>query len=344
MTMSPALAPLSWLYAGGVALRNSAYDRGLLRTFRCATPVLCVGNITVGGTGKTPMVHYLVGRCGAYGIRAAVLSRGYGRSSSGAVVVSDGRALTADPRRSGDEPLEIALREPFVPVVVDEDRVRGARMLEADFRPGIILLDDGFQHRRLARDADIVIVDAADLAGGVRMLPWGRFREPLSALRRAACVVLRGDGTFLERTRALVARASDAPVVLMKIVPGELRAYGGGPRTAPPGSVVGFCGIAKPERFRSSLEQTGCGVAALKSFPDHHWYSDADIAAIAGLAEKHGSAAVVTTEKDAARLTGMRLTSRFTERLLVLTVRAEIAEGSEQLDGILRATATRSRQ
>ncbi len=181
------LVPFSRVYGAIVAARNFFYDRGLFTITAVGTPVISVGNITAGGTGKTPLVEYIVRTILDSGARPAVLSRGYRRTTTGTVTVSDGVKVLADADRAGDEPAQIARKFPGCVVVVDEDRVRGARFLESAFHPDVIVLDDGFQHRALRRDLDIVVV--ADGAGGSGLLPSGDGREPESSLRRADIVV-----------------------------------------------------------------------------------------------------------------------------------------------------------
>ncbi|MDT8323182.1 MAG: tetraacyldisaccharide 4'-kinase, partial [Bacteroidota bacterium] len=176
---------ISSLYAIAMQLRNAAYDRGVLRAQDAGVPVISVGNITAGGTGKTPVVEALLVRLLAAGRRPAMVTRGYRRESRGLLVVSDGAGMLRDVRESGDEPYQVAAKFPRVPVIADEKRIRGCRHAVQRFDAEILLLDDGFQHRAVARDCDIVVVDAQIGLDGLRMLPSGRLREPLRNLARA---------------------------------------------------------------------------------------------------------------------------------------------------------------
>jgi tetraacyldisaccharide 4'-kinase len=275
--------PLAALFGAGVALRNALYDRGWARTRRLEAPVVSVGNLSTGGSGKTPFVILLGQLLRSRDIEFDVLSRGYGRSSHGvAVVDAAGRA-----EQFGDEPLLIA-RCLGVPVVVAEDRYEAGRFAERTFGPRLHLLDDAFQHRQLARDFDIVLVNPEDIWD--RLLPAGRLREPMSALSRADAIVLSQD-------------ALPESVPLQGKLVWKLRRDIGVERVPP--RPVAFCGIARPERFFAQLRAAGVELAAEQSFPDHHRYSRHDIVKLERLRKRSAGGGFVTTEKDVLNLAAL---------------------------------------
>ena len=188
--MKSLLLPFSWLFRVGVRLRNMAFDHAWLITRELPCPVISVGNLTVGGTGKTPMVIYLAEKIQKMGFKPAILSRGYRRKGKGTTIVSDGRKPPLDYTESGDEPALMAQRLPKIPIVVDEIRFRGGTHLVRKFDPDVVILDDGFQHRWLHRDLDIVLMDAASPFSDGKMLPAGRLREPPKNLKRADLVAI----------------------------------------------------------------------------------------------------------------------------------------------------------
>src|SRR4051794_38055615 len=252
---------LSGLFAAGVAARNALYDNGTLPARRLSTPVISVGNISVGGAGKTPFVILLGELLAKRGIRYCVLSRGYGRDSRGVRVVDP----AGSPHEFGDEPLLLA-RKLGVPIVVGEDRYAAGLAAEKQFAPQLLLLDDAFQHRALARDFDIVLVTPDDAHD--RVLPAGRLREPLSALRRADAVVLSsgaaeadfplGGKTVWRALRGLATPGS----------PTSPRGANTESSTTVPERPVVFCGIARPELFFSQLRKAGVEPAATATYRD----------------------------------------------------------------------------
>ena len=333
------LAPLSWLYGAAITARNVLYDSGILRTHRAGIPVISVGNITAGGTGKTPLVEAIVGTLQGAGVRSAVLSRGYRRASSGTLTVSDGAAVLADADAAGDEPAQIARKHPGCVVVVDEDRARGAKFIESAFRPGAIVLDDGFQHRALRRDLDIVVLGP----GREPLLPAGNGREYESSLRRADFVVLAGGREKLPEPaeRKPFARMLYEIEKFEGAVPGTTV----DPRDLISGRFVAFCGIGNPGSFRGTLAARGLEPAAFIDFPDHWRYDRDDLDRIAGAQRSAGAAYVVTTEKDSVRLSGRSMPPvPFADALVTVVVRAVIAGGREALDSaVLLAAGVPSR-
>jgi tetraacyldisaccharide 4'-kinase len=272
--------PLTGLYGSVTALRNTLYDRGTLASRRLEQPVVSVGNLAVGGSGKTPFVIALGELLKARGIRCDVLSRGYGRKTRGVLVVeTDGNAADF-----GDEPLLIA-RRLGVPVVVGESRYAAGRVAERKFQSQLHILDDGFQHRSLARDFDIVLMTERDF--GDRMLPSGRLREPLSSLARADAVVLPAG------------LAVDHPALREKTVWRMERALV--LPNMPPAPIV-FCGIARPEQFFAQVRSAGITPAAEIEFRDHHSYDRSDVERLQAMRVKLSAGGFLTTEKDAVNL------------------------------------------
>ena len=293
---APWLSVASLLYGAGVALRGGLYDRGLLRPSRVeGLRVLSVGNLAVGGTGKTPAVAWLASRLVVSGEKVAVLSRGYGRSERRPLRVE----ATHSAREVGDEPLLLARALPGVPVYVGADRVALARWAHREGAAWAVL-DDGFQHRRLARDVDLLVVDASSPLGNGRLLPAGPLRESPGAARRATAVWLR-----CERADAPVpAPFSHLPVIRARHAPDAVR-EGEGARH-PLGVLAGtrvlaFAGLARPWGFFSSLSELGAEVVEARVFPDHHAFTGPELAQLARDALRLG-ARCVTTAKDAVRL------------------------------------------
>jgi tetraacyldisaccharide 4'-kinase len=280
-------------------LRNRRYDRGAAEVFRPAVPVVSVGNLTVGGTGKTPMVEWLVRRLHAQGLRPAILSRGY-RAIQGA---------------ANDEALELELALGRVPHLQNPDRVASAAQAVADFGAQALVLDDGFQHRRLARDLDIVLLDASEPFGFEHLLPRGTLREPVAGLRRAHIVVLSradmldpaGRDAVRRRAEELCPRGAWCEV---EHRPAALLAPGGAHQPlddARHARVAAFCGIGNPAGFRHTLAATGCSIVAWREFPDHHAYVPADLSALTDVAQTSQAELIACTQKDLVKIQQPRL-------------------------------------
>lgn len=303
---------LSWLYGLGAGAKNLAYDIGLSKPRRLPAPVIGVGNLAVGGTGKTPLVMALVQALHRLGLEAAIVSRGYGGVGASATkgvtwVSRNGEALIGA-EAAGDEPLLLA-RRLDAPVAVGPDRFEVGRRLLAELGPRILVGDDLFQHRRLHRDLDIVCLDAADpMAGG--LMPRGRLREPMTGLRRAQAVVLTRatDPEAAARTRAwLRSFWGTGPVLTSRHKIGGLirhqgRAVGASELKDRP--VLAFCGLARPDSFRAGLEEFGFQVHGLEAFPDHYPFTLDDLTRLWRQAADLGAAALVCSEKDQVRLPG----------------------------------------
>ncbi len=304
------LAPLAALYGGAVSVRLGAYRSGFLRVRKAARPVLSVGNIAAGGTGKTPFVRWLARELLARGTRPSILTRGYGRSSRGSVVVSDGAGAVASVRAAGDEAAALARALPRVPIVADADRLAAARRVEQLVPDvGVHLLDDGFSHVALARDLDVVLLDATAPDAGGALLPEGRLREPLSSLARADLVVVtKCEQADPAAARALANRwAPGAPVyhALTRVLGirddsgEEVRA-----EDLPGQTLVAVAALARPDAFFETLKGLGIAPAGAVTFRDHDPYRHFALGRIERAAEESGATAIVTTEKDAVKLEG----------------------------------------
>ena len=298
---------LASIYAAAASARR-AYYREPGRQRRLRRPVISVGNLRVGGTGKTPAVAHVARILLELGERPAILSRGYGRRSApdGVVVVSDGARICADLDRSGDEPLMLARTVEGARVLVSADRHLAGCLAESHLDATVHVLDDGFQHLTLARGTDLLIVGEEDIAEA-RTLPAGRLRESLSA---ASCAhaILVPSGTSGQTCAVAASLGADTAFELVR-VPGEplrldLLGASAPARTSTP--VLAAAGVARPERFFEELRSAGWDVKKTVTFPDHHRYSRADAATLADTARAAGARAIVTTEKDLVRLLPFR--------------------------------------
>lgn len=328
-------------YGAAIAVRNAGHALGLLPAHRLPCPVVCVGNLTVGGTGKTPMVIMVARRVVAAGRKVCILLRGYGRAGTTVEVVSDGRDLLLDWQQAGDEAILLGRLLPGVPIVVGGDRAEAGKVALRRFGPDTILLDDGFQHRQLHRDLDLVMVDATDPFGGGRLLPRGRLREPVVALRRAHAIILsRTDQApgLAGLRRRLEQIVPGAPQILTRHRPAGLANLAAG-EDRPLESlrnrrVLAVSGIANPAGFHRTLTDQGAVLASTLAFPDHHPYGPADLARVQAAAREAGAEAIVTTEKDAVRMAGLEV--RAPDRpILALRVDLEITEGADALERLL---------
>lgn len=306
--------PLGAIYGASVWVRNRLYGSGILRSSRLSRPVISVGNISVGGSGKTPFVILLGELLKERGINFDVLSRGYGRKIRGVFLVDP----SGSPQQFGDEPILIA-RRLGCPVIVGEDRYRAGLFAENKFTAHLHLLDDGFQHRSLARDFDIVLLTPEDLQD--QLLPAGRLREPPSSLNRSNAVVLTDKmemPTLPANNVWRVKRGIEVP--------------------APPARPVAFCGIAKPHKFVEQLRMEGIETGPEKFYRDHHAYTSADIRDLLALRDQARAGGFVTTEKDAINL-GAQLAQL--APIAIARVQMELLNAADALDTILRVIEER---
>ena len=304
------LYPLSLLFRLAVALRNFLYDRNLLHSVKVNVPIISVGNLAVGGTGKTPAVEYLARLLLKNNLRPAIVTRGYRRKARGTVVVADGQQICATVEASGDEAMQLARQLKQVVIIADERKARGALYAGEHFEIDVIIIDDGFQHRRLRRDFDIVLIDALSFSTNRWMLPAGPFRESGSALRRAEAIILtHADKTQLNELSALEAfchKFSSSTLLLEgmlqpqffeNIATGERLPLSAFQRKR----VFAVGGIAQPARFFEALQQLGATVAGKMAYPDHHGFTAEEMTGLFAHAQTAEAEALVLTEKDATK-------------------------------------------
>ncbi len=329
-----ALRLLEWPYTWAVRCRNRRYDRRPDMVHSVDVPVISVGNITLGGTGKTPTVEWLATWLADQGVRVGMVSRGYGSQAG----------------QPNDEALELAQKLPQVPHVLDADRVRGARRAVREFGCRLLLLDDAFQHRRIARDLDIVLIDALEPFGFGHVFPRGTLREPLSGLSRADVVILTRSRLVSDAERAGIREhvrrsaptaawieATYTPQCLLS--PSgerqELASLAGKP-------IAAFCGIGNPAGFRRALAGCGLEIAAMRELDDHFPYAQSDLEDLRRWTDNLDVAAAICTCKDL-----VKIADRWTgaKPFWALSSRLEITSGQDQLEEILRplaALATRT--
>jgi len=330
------LSLLAHIYGKIANLRNHLYDRGAFESYDLGSRTISIGNLTTGGTGKTPLVAYVAGLLAERGEIVCILTRGYGRKdASKRILVSDGHHLLAALEESGDEPYELAQKLlGKAGVIADADRVAAAEWAKRKFGVTAFILDDGFQHRRSKRDVDIVCVDATDPFGGRQMLPAGRLREPIENLQRAdAVVITRSD--LVENLQDLKSEISDLrseiPVFTaknkivgftkMERMPAkELKTVIAESIKGKP--MLAFCGLGNPENFYSLLRRDGLSLSGTRSFPDHHKYSQSDVTQMESAARASSASIFVTTAKDAVKL----LDLQFEFPCYVVKIEVEIDE------------------
>lgn len=291
------MTPLGAIYGGVARFRRSWYDRRPASRIRLSRPVVSVGNLVTGGSGKTPVVAAVAAVLSRHGHRPAILSRGYGRSrrAPGIVVVTEGTGPLVPVEQSGDEPQMLARDIRGVPIVVAADRARAGQAAIDRFDSTVLILDDGFQHLRLERKIDLLVLSSDDLAE--KLLPSGRLREPLSAATAADAVLAYGSAADAQELANRVGVEHSFCVTprylplltLHGVLPADKR-------------VAAVAGIARPQRFFDALRKQGYDVIREFTFPDHHWFSAADVREIEAKARERGASAVVTTAKDAMRL------------------------------------------
>ena len=305
--LRPLLWPISPLYWIVAWWRNIFYNIGFFITRQVSVPVVSIGNLSVGGTGKTPAVIFVAQHLLDLGYKVGVVSRGYGRRSSGTMLVSDGKRILAGSDNAGDEPYLIATHLTCVPVLVDEDRYRGAAIMIGRFKPDVLILDDAFQHRSLTRDCDIVLLDASSPLSDYHIFPYGALREHFGALKRSNLVIWTrvNSRSPLPELKQRVADLGIPQILsemevnrqLIEAATGEMI-----PAEQLQGKrILAFCGIAQPLSFYHALIKLGLEPETVRYYPDHYCYSSDDITYLSGLTEDN-QLTVVTTEKDAVKL------------------------------------------
>jgi tetraacyldisaccharide 4'-kinase len=332
------LIPVSLLYWLIMAVRNWFFEIGILRITKVGVPVVSVGNISAGGVGKTPIVELLVEKLNGKQ-RLAVVTRGYKRKTTGTIVVSNGLKILAAAREAGDEAIQLAEKYKGLVVVADEKRVRGAKKA-AELGAELILLDDGFQHRYLHRDIDLVVLAARDLLNGDCLLPAGNRRETFGSLNRAdAIFISRCQDSSMTEMVKIKSGNFGKPVILVRT---KLRSFRNPvtgralPRTELNGKKnIAFSGIGDPKSFEELLKENGLITGKILIYPDHYWYSGRDIEMISRTKKELNADLVITTEKDAARLKDGHSDFLEKENVVVAEIFQEILEGEEELNFIL---------
>lgn len=309
---------LSSIYGKVADVRNRLYERGVFETFDLGARTISIGNITTGGTGKTPLVAYVAGILASRGEKVCILTRGYGRANPKIrVLVSDGEKILAGPDDSGDEPYELAQKLLGKGIVIaDADRVAAAEWAKRKFGVTAFVLDDSFQHRRAKRDVDIVCIDATNPFGGGKMLPAGRLREPLNNLRRASIIVItradmvadlediKSEISNLNKNAAIFA-ASNKIVRFTELEEFHAKSL----RTLSEEisqKAFAFCGLGNPENFFESLRQSNISLVGTQAFPDHHSYTQKDFIEIEKEFRRSRSDILLTTAKDAVKLRNLK--------------------------------------
>lgn len=332
---------ISLLYGAVVWLRRWLYKKAWLTSYRLPCMVISVGNLTAGGTGKTPLVIHLAGLIRDLGYRVAIISRGYkGQAQNKGAVVSDGQSLICDVRQSGDEPYLMATLLSDVPVVVGKDRYAAGRTAVQQFRPDVILLDDAYQHLRLRRDLNLLLLDARAPFGNTFMLPRGRLREPVSAMMDADAVIVtrtRPDiavafklfsrpakkrlPVFRSAHRSIVRGTvpADEPLVALD----QLDAFD---KSLRGGKLFAFSGLAENRGFFDTIEKLGGNIQGAMEFEDHYDYREDDVQSIALAAAECGATHLVTTDKDYVRFSGK---VKFPLRLIVLGVECLVFDDTD---------------
>ncbi len=313
-----------YFYAWAVRWRNRRYDRGLTPVFKADVPVVSVGNLTLGGTGKTPLVRWIAQWFADHGVRVAVVSRGYG----------------AQKGRANDEALELQKSLPLVPHLQNPDRVAAVREAMTSLSIQAVVLDDAFQHRRMCRDLDIVLLDALEPFGFDHVFPRGTLREPIEGLQRAHTVILSRADCLDPADRKLVwqqVRHHAPEAVCAEVTHAPCRLFSAQGTNAPLDklqgqSVAAFCGIGNPAGFRHTLEGCGCRVLGFRTFPDHYAYTSSDIEDLTAWAARLGASCMLCTGKDLVKMPVEQLGER---KLWAVGIELEFLSGREALEAQL---------
>jgi tetraacyldisaccharide 4'-kinase len=331
--------PFSPFYSQLMVFRSFLYRKRIFKTHRLSVPVVSVGNLTMGGTGKTPLVMYLVKQLAAQGYKPAVVSRGYrGKSDAEVNIVSDGTKILMEAEQCGDEPWLLANELSGVVVATGKNRFLPCQEVIQSYKCDIIVLDDGFQHLKLFRTIDLVLFDADVFAGNSRVFPGGELREPVSALNRCSAFVLTGV------TRSNIRRSEKcAEILLKRFQDKDLFQFTGAynrafhyvsvnedlqRKTVPvselPENLYCFCGIANPQRFSQLLLENGIMISGFKTFDDHHYYTDKDLDELVNDAHSQNAPGFLTTEKDISKIKNL-----FRHKLAVFTLPVEFNQNQD---------------
>ena len=341
-----ALTPFGHLYGVAMRARRALYSSGRFRVHELGVPVISVGNLTTGGTGKTPLVEWIARELARTGERVCILTRGYGRAKPGArVVVSDGKEILSNAAEAGDEPLLLAeTLKGMAAVISDADRVAAASWAIDNLHSKVFLLDDGFQHLRVARDLNILTIDASNPWGNRKLLPAGSLRESPAELARADCIVITraDDAHALEELRSEIAALNhEAPIFLSRMRISAIREVRGKlgqssilEKEIKRTRLAAFCGLGNPESFFSLLRRAGYQPAYTQTFRDHHTYTQSDLDQITRRSVARGAQILLTTAKDEVKLRPL------TSRLPCYVVEIEIEIENEETLKALIAAAT----
>ncbi|UCD80553.1 MAG: tetraacyldisaccharide 4'-kinase [Desulfobacterales bacterium] len=345
---------ISLFYGAGQKIRQLGYRRKILPARGLPCKVVCVGNIAVGGTGKTPMTMYVAEKMKQFGYQPAIVSRGYrGEAQNRGGVVSDGRSICMGPEQAGDEPYLLAGRLKDVPVIVGKDRYAAGMLALKKFQPDVIVLDDGFQHLRLHRDVDLVLLDHRQPFGNMHLLPRGILREPISGLERATACILtryRADtaGSAASSIASIRQHYPQLPVFTSSYTPywytirsgAQISIDENAERLSPEAvqrwigtKIFGFSGIARNQDFQNTVKDLGFKTAGFFEFSDHHCYTPHDLNQILAAAEKADVNCLITTEKDLVRLPP---DNPFHLDLIVVGVRISFGDGEQNFITFLK--------
>ncbi|RLB88282.1 MAG: tetraacyldisaccharide 4'-kinase [Deltaproteobacteria bacterium] len=332
----------SRIYELAVRLRIYLYENGIFKQRSLPCKVISIGNITVGGTGKTPMTQYIANLLKGFGLKVAVLSRGYGGLAQGSGgIVSDGNKILMPPDVSGDEPQLLASGLNGIPVLVGKDRYRAGRQAIESFAPSVLVLDDAFQHLALKRDLNLLLLDSATPFGNGHCLPRGRLREPPEQILRASAFIFTrwtGKNDLTQATSMVRAHAGERPVFKCAHVPESLflpaREEFLDPRSLKNRRLFAFSGIARNDNFRNTLSDLGADIAGFQEFPDHHRYSSHDLETIWKMARDLNVDNIVTTEKDYINI---QTEIPPTPELLVLTISISFGNEAETFANYLKS-------
>ncbi|MGA1842133.1 MAG: tetraacyldisaccharide 4'-kinase [bacterium] len=337
--LKPLFHGLSVLYGLGVHLRKISYNIGLIPVKHLPFPVISVGNITVGGTGKTPVVAMIAEFLLEHGRRPVILTRGYKRRGQHKIkIVSDTKKVLSLPEEAGDEPYMLAGWLQGVPVIANKDRYASAIFAINKFMADCFILDDGFQHIKLFRDMDILVINARDPFSNNKILPCGQLREPLNSINRASLILLNKSisGQNLESIFSMIRKYNtDAPIIETSYTPVYFVSALNDRKYLPLSNLKGktvlaFSGIADPSSFMNNLKEIGAIIANSIIFTDHHWYSERDIDKIKEIARLSAAEYIVTTEKD-----GVRLPTDCKDGIYLLIMKMGLKKSQAELEKIM---------
>lgn len=345
------LKGLSWVYSSVIALRVFLYQHGILEQYRLPCKVISLGNITVGGTGKTPTAQTLAATIRDHGFKVAILNRGYRANWRGTVgVVSDGKHIFMTAHEAGDEAFQLAKNLPGIPIIIGKNRALSGQYAVEHFQVDVVILDDGYQHLQLARDVNIVLIDALNIFGNNYLLPRGTLREPLKNLDRADAVLLtkvdQSNDEAMATIRSTLARYNDQAVIVESVHRpqgfSEVASWYKDAATAiqpidtlKSVKILAFSGIGNPSSFEQTLNDLETEMIAAVRYPDHYSYAMSEMQRLMQQAIDAGAQALVTTEKDAVKIPAEFIHSHRPLPVYVLTIEVELTDsGGEFIDYI----------